>query len=54
MDEKILAQEAREALINYYGTAAFCGMPAALVDVARAEQMSDSEAIEEAQENGLI
>lgn len=54
MDKEMLAQEAREALINYYGAAAFCGMPAAMADVARAEQLSDSEAIEEAQELGLI
>ncbi len=48
------AQAARQALMNYYGTAAHCGMPMAYLEMSRVEAMSDEEVIEEAQRLGLI
>jgi hypothetical protein len=48
------AKAAREALADYYGTACACGMPAAMKDLIRAEELSDEEAIEEALQLNLL
>ena len=48
------AQAARQALMDYYGTAAHCGMPMAYLELSCVEAMSDEEVIEEAQKLGLI
>lgn len=48
------AKAAREALTDYYGTASACGMPAAMMDLIRAEELSDEEAIEEALQLNLL
>ena len=48
------AQAARQALMDYYGTAAQSGMPAAYLELSCVEAMSDEEVIEEAQKWGLI
>ena len=51
-DEKD-AEELREELRDYYGTAVFSGMPAAMIDLAKADRMSDEEVIEEAKKNHI-
>ena len=48
------AQMARQALADYYGTAAVGGMMPAFMELSRIEAMSDEEAIEEAGRLGLI
>lgn len=48
------AQAARQALTDYYGTAAFSGMLPALMELGRIESMSDEEAIAEARRLGLM
>lgn len=48
------AQAARQALMDYYGTAAHCGVPMAYLEMSRVEAMSDEEVIEEAQRLSLI
>ena len=45
---------ARQAMADYYGTAAVRGMMPAFVELSRIEAMSDEEAIEEATRLGLI
>ncbi len=51
--EKEIA-ELRKKIIDYYGTAAFSGMPAAYIDVINADRMSDAEIIDEAKKLNLI
>ena len=48
------AQMARQALADYYGTAAVGGMMPAFLELSRIEAMNDEEAIEEAVRLGLI
>ncbi len=48
------AQMARQALADYYGTAAVGGMMPAFLELSRIEAMNDEEAIEEAARLGLI
>ena len=48
------AQMARQALADYYGTAAVGGMMPAFLELSRIEVMNDEEAIEEAVRLGLI
>lgn len=43
------AEELREKLRDYYGTAAASGMPAAVIDLIRTETMSDEEVAAEAE-----
>ena len=43
----------RQALIDYYGTAAFSGMPAAMMDVFDVENASPEELVELARRAGL-
>ena len=44
----------RRELIDYVGTAAFCGMPAAFVDLAEIEQADEEELLCLARRFGLI
>ena len=48
------AQMARQALADYYGTAAVGGVMPAFLELSRIEAMNDEEAIEEAVRLGLI
>lgn len=48
------AQMARQALADYYGTAAVGGMMPAFLELSRIEAMNDEEAVEEAVRLGLI
>ena len=43
----------RQALVDYYGTAAFSGMPAAMMDVFDVENASPEELVELARRAGL-
>ena len=43
----------RNALLNYYGTAAFSGMPMALWDVSKVKKASPEELIQMALNNGF-
>lgn len=43
----------RKDLEDYYGTAAFSGMPAAFVDLCRVQQSSDAELLRMAQQNNM-
>ena len=52
-DLRRLAQELRQQMMDEYGTAAHF-FPAAQVDLARIEMMSDEEIIEEAARQGMI
>lgn len=48
------AQMARQALADYYGTAAVGGMMPAFLELSRIEAMNDEEAVEEVVRLGLI
>ena len=50
-DEKV--EELREQLMDYYGTAMTSGMPVAVIDIVRVENMNDDEVITEAQKNQI-
>lgn len=43
----------KEDLTDYYGTAAFSGFPAAIMDVSRVENASREELLREAANNGF-
>lgn len=43
----------KDDLVDYYGTAAFSGFPAAIMDVSRMENASRDELIREAAKNGF-
>ena len=43
----------RRDLMDYYGTAAFCGFPAAMMDVFAVQRMSTEEMLLQAQKNGF-
>ena len=44
----------KEALKEYYGTAACSGLPAAFMDLIETEDMSEAEVIRRAREAGII
>lgn len=44
-------EELREKLKDYYGTAMVSGMPMAVMDLARVDNMSDEEVVKEAKRN---
>ncbi len=46
-------EELREKLKDYYGAAMVSGMPMAVIDLARVENMSDEEIEKEAQKNHI-
>ena len=50
-EEKI--EELREKLKDYYGTAMVSGMPMAVIDLAKLENMDDGEILEEAEKNHI-
>ena len=52
--EKEEAEEAREALREYYGTAVSNGFPMAMMDLVKVDSKSDEEVIREARKNGLL
>ena len=43
----------REVLTDYYGTAAFSGMPAAMMEVFDIQNESDLQLLKRAEENGI-
>ena len=47
-------EDLREQLRDYYGTAMVAGFPAAVIDLAELDRMSDEEIIREARKAGLI
>ncbi|MBR2793349.1 MAG: hypothetical protein IKE16_01785 [Solobacterium sp.] len=51
-DEEI--EQVRDALKDYYGTAAFSGFPMAVMDVVKVEQMDDEEVIRKAREARIL
>ncbi|MCR4952298.1 MAG: hypothetical protein K6A40_13380 [Solobacterium sp.] len=46
-------EELREKLMDYYGTAAASGMPAAVIDLVRVENMDEEELRKEAEKNHI-
>lgn len=46
-------EELREKLKDYYGTAVAEGMPMAVIDLVRVENMSDEEVRKEAEKNHI-
>ena len=53
MPEEEKIEELREKLRDYYGTAMVSGMPMAVVDLAKLENMDDDEILEEAKKNHI-
>ena len=51
-DEEI--EQVRDALRDYYGTAAFSGFPMAIMDVIDTDEMDDEEVIETARRAGIL
>lgn len=51
---RALARDARYALMDYYGTAAYSGMRAAYADLGRVKNMDDYSVVAEAQQMKLI
>ena len=47
-------EELRERLKDYYGTAAFCGYPVAIIKLAEVEKAAAEELIALAKEAGLL
>ena len=47
------AEELREKLRDYYGTAMTSGMPMAVIDLARVDRMTDEEIEREAEKNHI-
>jgi len=50
---RIDMDDLRRDLEDYYGTAAFSGMPVAFMDLYRVQQASDYELLRMAQQNGF-
>ena len=46
-------QKLKKELEDYYGTAAFSGMPMAMTDLWKVQSSSDEEILKNAQENGF-
>lgn len=53
MEIRIDVDDLRDYMRDYYGTAAFSGFPAAMIDVWDVERMSDYDLVEKAQETGV-
>ena len=47
------SRQLRKDLEDYYGTAAFSGMPAAFADLGRVQQSSDAELLRIARQNNV-
>ena len=47
------AEELREKLRDYYGTAMASGMPMAVIDLAEVDDLDDDEVREKARKNGI-
>ena len=43
----------RRELEDYYGTAAFCGMPAAFIDLQQVQRETDAQLFRRAEQNGF-
>ena len=53
MEIRIDVDELREHMVDYYGTAAFSGSPAAMADVWEVERMDGYELCERADQMGI-
>lgn len=53
MEIRIDVDELRDYMRDYYGTAAFNGFPAAMMDMWDLDRMGDYEVVEKAAESGV-